>query len=78
MAEFIRDSGLKNIDQMMIKSHKKESIETIYQLKKIGVNINQIIKYCNANKKPTTKFVDLVIENLEKELAELKKILGKK
>ena len=24
LAEFIRDSGLKNIDQMMVKSHKKE------------------------------------------------------
>ena len=56
LAEFIRDSGLKNI----------------------GVNINQITKYCNANKRPTTKFIDLVIENLEKELAELKRILGKK
>ena len=47
-------------------------------LPKIGVNINQITKYCNANKRPTTKFIDLVIENLEKELAELKRILGKK
>ena len=33
LAEFIRDSGLKNIDQMMVKSHKKESIEMIFQLK---------------------------------------------
>ena len=78
LAEFIRDSGLKKIDQMMVRSHKEDSIEMIFQLKKLGNNINQITKYCHANKKPTSKFVDLVAENLEKELAELKRILGKK
>ncbi|RYH68100.1 MAG: plasmid mobilization relaxosome protein MobC [Alcaligenaceae bacterium] len=78
LAEFIRDTGLKNIDEMIIKAHKKESIEIIFQLKKIGANINQITKYCNANKKPTTKFITLVTEKLEKELTELKNILGKK
>ena len=78
LAEFIRDYGLKNIDQMMIKSHKKESIEMIFQLKKIGNNINQITKYCNANKRPINKFLDLVVENLEKELTELTRILGER
>ena len=78
LAEFIRDSGLKSIDEKLMKTNKTELLSKISELKKIGNNINQIAKYCNANKKPTTKFIDLVIENLEKELAELKKILGKK
>ena len=67
LAEFIRDSGLKDIDQMMVKSHKKESIETIYQLKKIGVNINQFVKAAQGFK--FTPF------GLEREMATLKNLL---
>ena len=78
LAEFIRDSGLKSIDEKLMKTNKKELLSKISELKKIGNNINQIAKYCHANKKPADKFVELVAENLQKEIANLSNLLRKK
>ena len=71
LAEFIRDSGLKSIDEKLMKANKKELLSKISELKKIGNNINQIAKYCHANKMPADKYVELVAENLQKEIANL-------
>ena len=78
LAEFIRDSGLKSIDEKLMKANKKELLSKISELKKIGNNINQIAKYCRANKKPADKFVELVSENLQKEITNLSNLLRKK
>ena len=78
LAEFIRDSGLKSIDEKLMKANKKELLSKISELKKIGNNINQIAKYCHANKKPADKVVELVAENLQKEITNLSNLLGKK
>ena len=78
LAEFIRDSGLKSIDEKLMKANKKELLSKISELKKIGNNINQIAKYCHANKMPADKYVELVAENLQKEIANLSNLLGKK
>lgn len=70
LAEWIRDSVLTGVPQRQIKAADPK---LLFELNRIGVNLNQIAHQCNSQK-PSIDLVSVLatLRNIEKNLIEIR------
>lgn len=70
LAEWIRDSVLTGVSQRQIKAADPK---LLFELNRIGVNLNQIARQCNSQK-PSIDLVSVLatLRNIEKKLNEIR------